>query len=409
MPPKTKFEPEKIYVHLHQMLPLLYIEKKLEYFRKMKDFTRRDPKQPQKLTQGYSSLGSSKGLRPVSVMAHRLKTGSASNNQDEDETDVNNLAESIVNTMNLKTDSIRPRKIIGRESDQSFSNDSKSDDDDETEVTMIEVASVLSSNHEQAQGPIDNESHPSTSDHLEDQTQAPMESQSPFLTSFRSDDQNRNNNTVRLLSLPEIDGATESSKVNKPAEKPANPPKPSASMQIIDATDASRIHEEVAIASDSVTAPLNELLTNLVDTNTVMDEDDDWREIKLLVMKKMKKDHRLEQQLYHETLSATKTKMKKLEEKNKVLEKENEHWKLSLRAATAKAREDAADFKKQLDENDEAIKRLESEYAAKIEAMKLEMDEQWRNKKWCAICRKEIGAHFLNSEFCSFPCMRQSW
>lgn len=395
MPPMTQFEPDNIYIHLHQMLPFLYIEEKSEYFRKMKDFTKREAKQPPKLSLGYSPDAASFNLRPLSVVMHHLKSSSVANNHDDN---VNDLADSIVNTMNIKNES--RNQNIDSDSDQStvmvFSSGSE-EDDNETEITMIEVPET-----DQDPAPVDNESQSSTSD--------------------RSHDHIQNNTTVRLVSLPEKNARTRSSKIGKRCEEPANnkpiPSMPSSSMPIIDEIDESvTLEEEDAIASESGSTALNGSLSNAAATNTAaIDDDEDWREIKLLVTKKMKKDHQLEQQHYQETLNATKTKMKKLEERNKVLEKENEHWKISVRDANAKTREKnnellekTAALEKQLDEKEEAMKRLEIEYAAKIEAVKLELNEQWRNKRWCALCGKEIGEPFHNSDFCSFSCMRRSW
>lgn len=368
------------------MLPYLYIEEKFEYFRKMKDFTKREAKQPEKLSLGYSKDVDTLGLRPVSVAMHRLKSDPLSNNQSDDnndEADVNDLAESIVNTTNVKTETIQSRPFIDPDSEQNtvmiFSSDSD-EDEDRSEVALIEVPET-----EQEQAPIDNNSQSSTSD--------------------RSDDPIPNNTTVRLLSLSENKKRAQSSKNNEQTEKPANNNMPNLSMPIID--------ETAAIASKSGLTPLNGSSSNTVATNTVIDDDEDWREIKLLVRKKMKKDHRLEQQHYQETMIAAKTKIKKLEERIKVVEKENEHWKIKIR-------EDAADFKKKLGEKDEtiknqseekedAVKRLEIEYAAKLEAMKVELNEQWRHKKWCTLCGKEIEAESFDTGFCSFQCMRQSW
>lgn len=400
MPPMTKFEPDKIYIHLHQMLPFLYIEEKFEYFRKMKDFTKREAKQPSKLSLGYSPDGASFNLRPLSIVMHHLKSVSVTNNHDDNdnEADVNDLADSIVKTMNIKNES--RNQTIDSDSDQStlivFSSGSE-EDDNETEVTMIEV--------------------PET-----DRDPAPMDNESQSSTSNRSHDQIRNNTTAQLVSLPEKIARTRSSKIGERSEEPANnkpiPSMPPSSMPNIDETDELVTHEEEdAIASESGSNALSGSLPNAAATNTAaIDDDEDWREIKLLVTKKMKKDHQLEQQHYQETLNATKTKMKKLEEKNKVLEKENEHWKISVRDANAKTREKnnellekTAALKKQLEEKEEAVKRLQIEYAAKIEAVKLELNEQWRNKRWCASCGKEIGAPFHNSDFCSFSCMRRSW
>lgn len=385
MPPKTKFDPEKIYIHLHQMLPYLYIEESFEYFRKMKDFIKRTAKQPEKLSLGYSLDGVSLGLKPLSVVMHRLESGSVSDNQDNDESDVNDLAESIENTMNIKTKSIQSRKTIGPDTDQDTvmisSSDSENDDEGDTEVTMIEVG--LNPETDKKQAPTDNDSL-------------------------------QNNTTVRLIPVPKNSERTQSSKTNERYEEPAiskpNPSMPSSSsMPVIDETDESVTHERDAIASETSSTTLNGSLSNVAATNTALDDDEDWREIKLLLTRKMKKDHRLEQQHYQETLNDAKTKIKKLKERNKVLEIENEHWKISVRDSNAKIREKDADLKKQSEENKETVNKLEIEYAAKIDAMKLQLDEQWRNKKWCPLCGKEIGAEFLNSKFCSISCMRQSW
>lgn len=380
------------------MLPYLYIEEQYEYFRKMRDFIKRDAKQPAKLSLGYSTEGASVGLKRLSVVVTPLEHDLVRHNQqDNDAADVNDLAQSIANTMNIKTEPIKSiEMIVDPDSPQGtvmiFPSDSEKDDD-ESEVTMIEVGSA----------------------EADQEQQVFMDTESQSAPSARSDDQSRSNTTVRMHSTPRNDKRTQSAQIiNEQFEDPANNAT-NRSMPIIDGTNEFETHEEDGIAPESGPSALNGSLSNAVTTNMDVMDNEDWRQIIQILDKRMKKAHRLEQQHYQETLNANKMKMKKLEEENKVLKKENEHWKASLREKDADFKKQLNEInmncKKQLDENEESMKRErerhEIEYAAKIEAVKIE----WRNKKWCAfaLCGKEIGTSAASSEFCSFPCMRQSW
>lgn len=395
MPPMRKFEPEKIYIHLHEMLPYLYIEENYEYFRKMRDFINRDAKQPVKLSLGYSPEVASVGLKRLSVVVIPLEHDLVRHNQqDNNAADVNALAQSIANKMNIKTEAIKSfEMIVDPDSPQGtvmiFSSDSENDED-ESEVTMIEVGSVVTNQVQQVS----------------------MDNESP---SSRAGEQSQSNTTVRMLSTPRNDKRTQSAQIiNEQFEDPANNSL-NRSMPVIDGTNEFETHEEDGIAPESGPSALNGSLSNAVTTDMDVIDNEVWRQVKQILDIRMKKAHRLEQQHYQETLNANKMKMKKLEEENKVLKKENEHWKASLR-------EKDADFKKQLneinrncmkqlDKNEESMKRErerhEIEFKAKIEAAKIE----WRNKKWCAfaLCDQEVETSAASSEFCSFPCMRQSW
>lgn len=411
----TKFQPENIYIHLHQMLPFLFIEEKFEYFRKMRDYTKREAKQPEKLSLGYSPDVPA-GLKPLRVLMYRLNTNSMDDNQ-ADEAEPNEHFEDI------KFEPNRVRGPIHEDSDQSTvrisSSGSDGDEvDGQSDITMIEVAE-----NEQEEASIDNEVQLQSPERPHSQNNATAllftaknnEPTQPSIVNKPSEEPARN---TASLSMAKNNEPAQPSKVNKPSKEPARktttPSLPCTSMPIIDETDESEMHEDNAIASQFYSTAFNESFLNssALDTDSI-NVDDDWHQIQRILTNRMMKDHRIEQQRFQEGLNTAKERNKKLESENQDLKKENEHWKKVARQTLAEIREKTADFNNQLEEEKKAfkqiVKRLELEHADKIEIIRKEIEVQVRNKKWCAVCGKEIGAQFLHSTYCSYPCMHQSW
>lgn len=367
------FDVDMVYLDLQRMLPYLVFDNNGEYFRKMKDFIRREKVQPQNTSKPLPF-----GIKDLRILVERVSFPETINDNlmkktldDDNESDARS-DHTFVTVSNGFLDSSESISSI----EASMSIHTKFSEIIEENAAESDVSSVASdfkcSNDAETSA-----NAQETEKTEENNFNIPIVVLSQNTEAADSDGTMENPLNSSQESAPNVVYSQESTKTN--GKEP-----PPTSMPVIDDT-------EVDESSEDPLMPINESDASSSNENAII------RSINMVRYEK--------KQLKLET--------ERLQNELNNLETENQNWKDSFVQLEKTTKTEIAKLKKQLMDKEKSFieykMEMELQNVETLKEMKKTIEEEMKSKSWCLFCGKETHVKLPYMNFCNVKCVRQAW